>query len=171
MKRKKPRGILGDFGAPPAGWAPKLGELVWLPAITPPVDAPLKDPFEHLFALNLSVAELEEFERLGKENREKVVRMLGLAPDVSEEELKAALQQEQRRREQVGAKSLASSKRGVEARKKPQRDQQMAREFLARRAKSILKDTPLMEKIGKDYRLGRSAAIEAIKRGLKEIVR
>jgi hypothetical protein len=48
------------------------------------------------------------------------------------------------------------------------RDEERAAEFRRRRSHSGLSDTALKEVIGKEYRLGRTAAIDAIDRGLKK---
>ena len=77
-----------------------------------------------------------------------------------------------------GAGTLQSSHDGGNARSmalKPiieKRNKEMAKEFLRRKQKgSGLSPTALMENIGKDkkYKLKKSAAIEAIKQGLKTL--
>jgi hypothetical protein len=105
-------GLLGEteFQAE-STFKPQPDKLAWLPTITPPA-TPLKDPFEVLSRSNLSAAEREKRERVTKESREKVLRMLGLAPDVSDEELLQAILREQRLNERAGAKSRAGAKLG-----------------------------------------------------------
>ena len=161
-------GILGKVKrkatSPAAGSAFKPGQLVWLPAVIPPATTPLKDPSEDLFPFNLSAAGREEFERRGKENREKVVRMLGLAPDVSEEELQAAIRREQRLNERAGAKVRAGAKQGGRPRGSKKAALTLA-EFKKRRpiTPTTVSDSQLAVKIGKGFGLRKRASIEAIK--------
>jgi hypothetical protein len=67
-----------------------------------------------------------------------------------------------------GKKSREGAQRG--GRRKPQRDIKMAVEFLSlkKRAPKI-SNSALKEKIGKKHSLSRSAAIDAINRGLKRL--
>ena len=73
-----------------------------------------------------------------------------------------------------GAKSHAGMKAGAKerAQKFRPRDKEMAFEFERQRRVNPLRrsDTALMEDIGKRHKLKRRAAIDAVKRGLKEIV-
>ena len=52
---------------------------------------------------------------------------------------------------------------------KRKRNVEMAREYLQRKAETAKSASALMEDIGKRYKLGRSAAITAIKSGLKMV--
>jgi hypothetical protein len=66
-------------------------------------------------------------------------------------------------------RTLAATKLG-DADDRVNRDRQMAEEFIRKKKLSTgLSDTQLMVAIGKKYRLKKSAAIEAIKRGLKAL--
>jgi hypothetical protein len=71
--------------------------------------------------------------------------------------------------QQAGAKSSAGAKKGGHAKAgshpKRERDIEMARQYQRRRGRN-LSDTALMESIGSDYGLKRSAAIAAMKGGL-----
>jgi hypothetical protein len=49
------------------------------------------------------------------------------------------------------------------------RDRQIAQQFLRKRKESSDSDTALMVAIGKRHRVKRSAAIAAVKRGLKDL--
>jgi hypothetical protein len=74
----------------------------------------------------------------------------------------------------IGRKSIESGMRG--GKQNPMRDMVWAREYLRRRPTSRLTKSALMSRIGAEGfggfpKLGRSAAIDAINRGLKKIVR
>jgi hypothetical protein len=76
---------------------------------------------------------------------------------------------ENHRLAQIAKKVIRGARDG--GRQDPDRDLQMAREFVRRRQKSGLSDSALMKDIGRKRKLRRSAAIEAVRRGLKKIVR
>jgi hypothetical protein len=69
-------------------------------------------------------------------------------------------------------RSLVGAKRGAagKARATQARDEKLARNYLARRSKPRrLSDSALMQEIGKSEGLGRTASIEAIKRGRQKL--
>jgi hypothetical protein len=68
------------------------------------------------------------------------------------------------------AKSVAAGHRGGrEPGETKERDIQMAREFQKRRSSSSRSDSALKADIGRKHELKRSAAIEAVNRGLKKL--
>ena len=72
----------------------------------------------------------------------------------------------------VRIRSVEGAKRGsaAKARGTQARDVELAREYRARRSKPRgLSNSALMQEIGKSAGLGRSASIDAIKRGLQNL--
>jgi hypothetical protein len=175
VKRKpKAKGLGMMFGA--------------VPPPAPPAIVPIPDPFEHLYPPNLSPAERAQWreERLMRGYREIARKFpeLGNPSELSPaerwgrlNELKARYEQERSENEQIGAKVRKGAQKGAVARSAAvtefitARNAEMLREYLEAQPKARLKASPLMEQIGKRYRLGRSQAIAILTAALKEIVR
>jgi hypothetical protein len=164
-KRKgHPLGILGN-----------LDHL--LPPPSPPPAAGPAHPLAHLFPPVLSAAERDRERDRWKKVRQRAIAELGLSPDVSDAELFAAADREQRLNEREGAKMRQRRKKGAAVRNAAiapaliERNHAMTQEYLQRQPTSKLKPSPLKAKIGKKRGLSRSQAIAVIDAELKKIVR
>lgn len=81
------------------------------------------------------------------------------------DEVQARMEEEDIKNRAIGEKQREGAKRGGESRQDPKRDLKMWREFERRRPTSSKSDTALKVEIGRQNKLGRSAAIDACNRG------
>jgi hypothetical protein len=118
---------------------------------------PRKSPFDHVSA--------EELKRFAADIKRGYQRLPHDSSADALEDLWGADSQDSR----LGRKVREGAKRG--GRRAPDRDRRMAQEFLKRQPQSKMSATALKVNIGVEHGLRRRAAIDAVDRGLKKIVR